>query len=620
MYRVLGAVIIIIIGYTSQLGAVESVDAEQDLKQGWTLEDRQEFYHLTQGSQLIPYKWFLALEPPADSGQPNQQLRFLDFVTQRFGFLADAPNLKNNPKGLPVGFTKDGNEKSGEWLGLTCAACHTGQVTYKKNNGEEIRQRIDGGAALIDFMGFLQFMVRSLEETVEQQDKFERFANEVIKPPCENGKDVLRKDVKNYSEKLKDAAGVGEDARNYTPHPYGFGRVDAFGLLTNEILNAALGDKPENELTLDAPVSYPSLWYTPQLDWVQWNGSVSLPMVRNLVQAIGVFGLYPFRGTVHRDPCSPEEDPSDTMQEKDPHGPKPYPLEKKRPIESSVNLKNLATLEKLIMKLKAPPWPQDILGNFNQEKIDRGKKIYQKSCEKCHKSLQKNTVTTVSKIPVSKIKTDKTMATNFAFRCASGEIDLRPIIERDRPPWVGKKIIATIASPMEELLGEFACTTNVVQNWKPASLQVVRVGALVLSESNEDYHDVIKWTTPVTDAHPYPNEKPGNVLVYIARPLPGVWATAPFLHNGSVPNLDQLLRPAEERDEKFCVGSREFNPELVGFDTGDADKCDGAFLFDTTLPGNSNAGHVYGTKLDDKGRKDLIEYLKQLGSDDQAPQ
>lgn len=95
-------------------------------------------------------------------------------------------------------------------------------------------------------------------------------------------------------------------------------------------------------------------------------------------------------------------------------------------------------------------------------------------------------------------------------------------------------------------------------------------------------------------------------LAYKARPLNGIWATAPYLHNGSVPTLDQLLTPAADRMDKFYVGSREFDPVNVGFDTQQ-----GVFLFDTHQPGNSNAGHDFGFKEPLK-RKALIAYLKTL--------
>ena len=77
--------------------------------------------------------------------------------------------------------------------------------------------------------------------------------------------------------------------------------------------------------------------------------------------------------------------------------------------------------------------------------------------------------------------------------------------------------------------------------------------------------------------------------VYKAAPRDGVWATPPFLHNGSVPNLYEMLIPAKERTKKFYIG-REFDPIKVGLDTSGKS---GTFLFDTSLPGNSNAGHSF---------------------------
>jgi hypothetical protein len=69
---------------------------------------------------------------------------------------------------------------------------------------------------------------------------------------------------------------------------------------------------------------------------------------------------------------------------------------------------------------------------------------------------------------------------------------------------------------------------------------------------------------------------------YRARPLDGIWATAPYLHNGSVPNLYQLLLPAEQRITTFKVGSDQFDPVKVGFVT------DQGFEFNTALLGNPN--------------------------------
>ena len=96
---------------------------------------------------------------------------------------------------------------------------------------------------------------------------------------------------------------------------------------------------------------------------------------------------------------------------------------------------------------------------------------------------------------------------------------------------------------------------------------------------------------------------------YLTRPLRGVWATAPYLHNGSVPTLWDLLQPQVKRPAKFAVGQREFDPKHVGFA---APTADGAWQLDTSASGNHNTGHEYGIDLKDDQKEALIEYLKTL--------
>jgi len=118
------------------------------------------------------------------------------------------------------------------------------------------------------------------------------------------------------------------------------------------------------------------------------------------------------------------------------------------------------------------------------------------------------------------------------------------------------------------------------------------------------------------------------LLAYKARPLNGVWATAPYLHNGSVPTLYDLLLPARAsnfeitaaqgdgpfRPESFGVGSREFDVEKVGFKNEGAPET--FYVRDTNgniIPGNSNAGHDYGNAdFTEPQRRAIIEYLKGL--------
>jgi hypothetical protein len=93
---------------------------------------------------------------------------------------------------------------------------------------------------------------------------------------------------------------------------------------------------------------------------------------------------------------------------------------------------------------------------------------------------------------------------------------------------------------------------------------------------------------------------------YWAATLSGVWARSPYLHNGSVRTMAQLLTPPNERAKTFKRGAREFDDVDLGY------KDDGAYVFDTNASGNSNSGHDYGTKLSAEQKRDLIEYLKTL--------
>jgi hypothetical protein len=134
-------------------------------------------------------------------------------------------------------------------------------------------------------------------------------------------------------------------------------------------------------------------------------------------------------------------------------------------------------------------------------------------------------------------------------------------------------------------------------------------------------------------------------LAYPARPMAGYWATAPFLHNGSISNLYQLLSPKDERDQSFWTGNLDFDPDHVGYVTkgfrggfelktresvlrasGNAIwgfVATGRVVLTREIAGNSNAGHefrdapkgspgVVGPYLTPRERLDIVEYMKVL--------
>src|SRR5262249_31728989 len=106
---------------------------------------------------------------------------------------------------------------------------------------------------------------------------------------------------------------------------------------------------------------------------------------------------------------------------------------------------------------------------------------------------------------------------------------------------------------------------------------------------------------------------------YIAPPLDGIWATAPFFHNGSVPTLELVLdssrRPVYWR--RTSLDSSDYDWTAVGWNyaelpSGKTDQPDAVHVYDTTRPGYGNGGHVFGDALSEDDRAAVIEYLKTL--------
>ena len=103
--------------------------------------------------------------------------------------------------------------------------------------------------------------------------------------------------------------------------------------------------------------------------------------------------------------------------------------------------------------------------------------------------------------------------------------------------------------------------------------------------------------------------------IYAAPPLTGLWSSAPYLHNGSVPSVWALLNP-DERPARFAVGGHALDLTLLGI-ARDGISVDHLpfsepFLIDTREPGMGNGGHVFGATLNQSDKSALLEFLKQL--------
>ena len=146
----------------------ESVSKVVYLDQGWSPAESMKFYFTSQGSQIIPYDWFLALEQ-ADSPtlfRDNQNIL-------KYRYLPQLPDA-SNPDGLPVGFVAD-TDSNRKWLGLTCAACHTNEIRYGTTG-----YRVDGAPTIGDVRALLAALITAMQQTKDDPAKFARFAAKVL--------------------------------------------------------------------------------------------------------------------------------------------------------------------------------------------------------------------------------------------------------------------------------------------------------------------------------------------------------------------------------------------------------------------------------------------------------
>jgi mono/diheme cytochrome c family protein len=99
---------------------------------------------------------------------------------------------------------------------------------------------------------------------------------------------------------------------------------------------------------------------------------------------------------------------------------------------------------------------------------------------------------------------------------------------------------------------------------------------------------------------------------YLSRPLTGAWLLGPYLHNGSVPSMADLIETPERRPAAFFRGYDLIDRERVGFVSSGAEAQRQGERFDIGVPGNGNGGHLYGTDLSEADKQALLEFLKTL--------
>lgn len=147
-----------------------------------------------------------------------------------------------------------------------------------------------------------------------------------------------------------------------------------------------------------------------------------------------------------------------------------------------------------------------------------------------------------------------------------------------------------------------------------------RTGTVISQqEVGTDRHRLDMWTQEAADkynafaeGYDYDFDQLRKTDGYLSVSLDGLWLRAPYLHNGSVPSLQDLLKTSDARTPVFYRGYDVYDPDAVGFISQGAEAEKVGFKYDTSLVANSNQGHLYGTNLPEKDKATLIEYLKTL--------
>jgi len=529
----------------------------------------------------MPYDWFTWLEQ-SDNDKLFRNSEFMESL----GYLPTASSEKN-PSGLPIGFTITRARKNKpRALGLNCAACHTNQVNY---NG--VNMLVEGAPTLANFVKFFGEVVKSLNSTSRDDDKFERFAKRVLADKySQDAAAELRSDVKQLAEATAERQAVNDLPSDYPDDFTSYARLDAFGNIMNAGTAFALHDLA-NRNAPTGPVSYPFLWGTHQSDVVQWNASapntpVVGPLVRNVGEVVGVFG--------------------DLSIDDAPWWQQLFGID--IAYSSTVDFRGLGELESWVMDLRSPEWPEKYLPPLDMDKVAKGAIIFADKCQSCHEVIPRDKEGdpyVSNKTLVSELGTDPVMARNAKDRQAKTLLlqGVKQEILLGDPFGVEA---AAIEIPVNGVVGVVLKRpiTAIKAGLIPAEHAGIKADVSTLKKllaehlEEQNKHDKIS----------------ADSLVYKGRPLNGIWATAPFLHNGSVPNLWELMKAPEERVKEFHVGSRELDPVNVGFVTDSGPSVFKVLKPDgTIMPGNSNLGHDYGTMdLTDDEKWQVIEYMKSL--------
>jgi hypothetical protein len=362
------------------------------------------------------------------------------------------------------------------------------------------------------------------------------------------------------------------------------GRLDAFGMIFNRLTGLDIGAPPSRIIAAnihlaDAPVRYPFIWNAPRQDRTQWpgiadNGIPLLGAARNMGEVFGVFANFAPRRNVAR------FNGIDWWT------------------GNSANWSGLWQLERLVKTIGAPKWPFAV----DKTLAARGSALFQANCAECHaerpgqvRPIGVQTWAT----PIVDVGTDSRQ-----YQVMSWTVDTGVLADHGIVCGLGACVIDKL-KPQDTAINtlKVAVVGSILQKIIPFAADATTSAAGLSPEQK-----ALAGAYRKTDE----NCAPGK-FCFEARVLNGVWAAAPYLHNGSVPSLAELLKPDRQRVASFAVGAA-YDPATVGLS---ATQVAGAPVRQTSgcddrNSGNSRCGHNYGTTLNPADRGALLEYLKTI--------
>ncbi|NUQ75571.1 MAG: c-type cytochrome [Polyangiaceae bacterium] len=512
--------------------------------------ERQDFYHMPEGGELLPLDILYAVESTKTFTPFMEDL-------ERFRLIPDPAD----PDGLPVGMaaaTVDGKRTDPRLVFFNCAACHVAEITYKGAS-----MRVDGAPAHFDMVGFVVELIASLNATVTDPNRLSPFLRRLAERRHPGAGDAALDKAWPDLELPKDK-----------PAEALAGKVTELIARQKARVESKIEQKKVELETAESVLHLmkSKITYLERIRGLRPTTTMGFGRLDAFMAARNLLFGEKYAVDVDSPVSLPpifylskltwfhyDNNTNSFLQRNIGQDLGVGAVADMKTGDSTVRLRNLRRLEQIASKLSTPKWPEEVLGTIDKTKAARGAEIYKKECASCH-DYGEDGMFPDRTFDLATIGTDPNRALNF----------IKPLGEK----------------PFAEELG--------------AALEKVEKAAFAR-----------EGVTPEEAA----TMEPAKVIFrgtgkYASRPLAGVWATAPYLHNGSVPTLYDLLLPPERRPKTFLTGSREFDPKKVGYET---DGSKGAtFLFDTSLNANKNTGHTYGTALSEEQRLDLLEHLKSL--------